>query len=84
MPTIKRISRHILRNVAVTVTRQVADAALVGPAVESLDKAQGPNEWQEAAARYRQRSAIADALHDFAVDSLDRYLNADNGKDPDE
>lgn len=81
MRTVKRISRQIFRNVAAQVTRTVADAALVRPAMDSLDRARGPEDWQAAAARYRQRSAVADALHEFAIDSIDRYLNADNEKD---
>jgi len=81
MRTVKRISRQILRNVAAQVTRTVADAALVRPAMDNLDRARGPEDWQAAAVRYRQRSAVADALHEFAIDSLDRYLNADNEKD---
>lgn len=83
MPTIKRLSRSILRNVAAQVTRQVADAAIIGSAIDSVDRAQGHEEWQAAASDYRRRAAIADALHDFALDNIDRFL-ADNAKDTDE
>jgi hypothetical protein len=81
MPSIHRISRKVIRNVAAHVTRQLADAAIVGAAADSLDRAKGPDAWQEAAQKYRQRTAIADAVHDFALETLDRYLKPDNEKD---
>ena len=80
MPLVSRLSRKVLRNVAAHVTRQVADAAIVGAAADSLDRAKGPDEWQAAAAKVRQRTLIADAVHDFALETLDRHL-ADNEKD---
>lgn len=83
MGQIGRISRKVLRNVAAQVTRTAIDAALVRPALDAADRARGVEEWNQASNRYRAQSAIADALHDLAVDNIDRFL-ADNEKDNDE
>ena len=71
-PMLKSITKRVLRSVAGQVTKDLVDAYVTRGALDAVDRARGPEEFEAAAKAYRARLLVADTLQEFAIEQVDR------------